>query len=528
MRMIPASPYDNRSRAELIVFDRLKVAFKDKPQFQLTAFHSLNLTRHATKRFGEADFVVVGQSGLYVLEVKGGKIACEGGSWYSTDGRGNTFHLRESPFRQAQTALHGLMDKIREGLPESLWSKFTIGFGVIFPDCDFDVESSEWDRAMVADARSSRNLERWLNGLSRYWRDKDPRRRQNPFEEDVAKLQHFLRPVFETAVPLHAQVDAIERKVVELTQDQMRLVDTAEANDRVICHGGAGTGKTFLALELARRWAGAGLKVLVACHSPWLRHWLETHFAIPGVTVALADSAGRSARRMGIERFDAIVVDEGQDLLDLATLDRLDAVLEGGLGDGRWCFFHDINNQAGLLGHMDPDALDLLRSYGAVMVPLRTNCRNTLQILRQVQTKLGADMGVMGTGNGPEVRVREVGSRSDAVRALAEEIERLVDLGGLHPGAITILSPLAFSDSIASELPQKMVSRIRVLDEYAMRGFPAGAISFAEIANFKGLENEAVIVVDLPAGSLGLGSIGAAYVAMSRPRAVLTLVQQMQ
>ena len=526
MRMIPASPYDNRSRAELLVFDRLKAAFNGSPQLRLTAFHSLNVTRHATKRFGEIDFLVVGRPGLYVLEVKGGRITCEEGIWSSTDANNVTHTLRESPFRQAQAALHALMDKVRESLPESVWSGFTIGVGIILPDCHFDVEGSEWDRPMAADTRSSRNLERWLNGLFSYWRGKDPRRFRGPSDEDIAAVQRFVRPGFETAIPLHVQVDAIEHRAAELTEDQVRLVDIAEVNDRVICSGGAGTGKTFLALELARRWAGAGLKVLVTCRSPWLRHWLETRFAIPGVAVALADSAYRAARRFGIEHFDAIVVDEGQDLLDLTTLHRLDGVLTGGLSGGRWCFFHDINNQSGLFGPADPDALDLLQSYGPATIPLRTNCRNTRQILDRVQSELGADMGVDGTGNGPEVRVHQVGSKEEAARALAEEIERLIVRGGLHPGGITILSPLPFPDSVAAQLPRRPTMKILPLDEYAMRGFPPPAISFAEIANFKGLENEAIIVVDLSTRSSAPDSIAAAYVAMSRPRAVLTLIRQ--
>jgi hypothetical protein len=266
---------------------------------------------------------------------------------------------------------------------------------------------------------------------------------------------------------------------------------------------------------------------LVACRSPWLRHWLETRFAIPGVAVALADSAGRAARRFGIEHFDALVVDEGQDLLELATLDRLYAILAGGLSDGRWCFFHDVNNQSGLLGPADPGALEYLRRCRPVAVPLRTNCRNTRQILDQVQSTLGADMGVEGTGNGPEVRTRQATCQEQAAQALADEIEYLVDRGGLHPGSITILSPLPFQRSLAAHLPRGIVSKIQVLDEYAMRGFPTSEISFAEIANFKGLENEAVIVVDLPRPDASAPeTTAAAYVAMSRPRAVLTLIQQ--
>jgi hypothetical protein len=73
MQMIPATPhFDTQSRAELVVFDRLKAAFARDDGLRLTAFHSLNLTHHAYKRFGEIDFVIVGRPGILVLEVKGG------------------------------------------------------------------------------------------------------------------------------------------------------------------------------------------------------------------------------------------------------------------------------------------------------------------------------------------------------------------------------------------------------------------------------------------------------------------------
>jgi hypothetical protein len=39
------------------------------------------------------------------------------------------------------------------------------------------------------------------------------------------------------------------------------------------------------------------------------------------------------------------LVDEGQDLLSMGSLEKLDAVLAGGLEKGQWCFFHDLNNR---------------------------------------------------------------------------------------------------------------------------------------------------------------------------------------
>jgi hypothetical protein len=524
MQMIPATPHDTRSRAALLVFDHLRAAFIHDDGHRLTAFHSLNLTHHAYKRLGEIDFLIVGRPGILVLEVKGGGVACRAGVW---EYRGRSSEIgtsEEGPFRQAQSALHGLMAKLKAGLPASVWSRFTIGYGVVFPDCDWDQAGSEWDPEMLADARSSRNLERWLRGLFGYWRHKTPRRGAEPDDTAIAEVKRFLRPEFEVAVPLHVRLNDVERRVVALTEDQMWMVDVAEGNPRVLCSGGAGTGKTFLALEIARRWAASGLKVLLACRSPWLCNWLAIRFEIPGVAVSVADRAAVAARRLGIERFDGLIVDEGQDLLDLTTLDHLDAVLAGGLDGGRWCFFHDRNNQAGFFGAPDPDALALLEDCDPTRVQLKTNCRNTRQILEEVQMSLGADMGVRGTGEGPKVHRYHASSRQEAANTLEAELERLMRRGGLPPEDITLLSPRAFCDSAAALLPPGLRSQILVLDEYSMRHFPPPGISFAEIAHFKGLENEAVIVLDLQEPGSSPGSATEAYVAMSRPRGLLSLI----
>jgi len=432
--------------------------------------------------------------------------------------------LKESPFRQAELALHGLMEKLRTALPDAVLSQFTIGYGVVFPDCDWNVTSAEWDKAMLADRRTCRNLERWLSGLFRHWRERDSGRRREPDDAAIAELKHYLRPEFDVAVPLNMQLDELEERVAELTEDQMRMLDVVDANPRVICTGGAGTGKTFLALELARRWAASGRKVLLACRSPWLKQWLEIKFVLPGVTVSIAAAASTAARRKGIKKFDALIVDEGQDLLSMDILDRLDGVLDGGLEQGLWCFFHDLNNQAGYFGAPDTDALVLLETYGSARVPLVTNCRNTRQILDKVQSMLGADMGVRGSGDGPKVTEHRAKTREDAAQALASEIERLIEHGGLSPSEITILSGRPFAESAAAGLPPGSKSQVVAVDEYALRDFPPQCISFAEIADFKGLENEAILLVDLPWPPKSGASSPNHYVGMSRARSLLKII----
>ncbi len=69
---------------------------------------------------------------------------------------------------------------------------------------------------------------------------------------------------------------------------------------------------------------------------------------------------------------------------------------------------------------------------------------------------------------------------------------------------------------------------VSVLDEFSLKNFPPAGISFAEIANFKGLENEAVILVDLPKPTREGRSSVSHYVGMGRGRAILWMVFRKQ
>ena len=129
MRMIPSQPLATDSKLEPKVFDQLRLAFSGGDNSSWFAMHSLNLPRHEYKRFGEIDFVVCGPKGLFVLEVKGGSVSCHDGIWETTNRYGETDRLKESPFSQAHSAMHGLLKK----LPSTMSNAFVVGYGVIMP-----------------------------------------------------------------------------------------------------------------------------------------------------------------------------------------------------------------------------------------------------------------------------------------------------------------------------------------------------------------------------------------------------------
>ena len=523
MQMIPSIPYSTPSNAERKVFAKLEAAL---PQSGFTAYHSLNLPDHPYKRFGEIDFLLCGPEGLFVLEVKGGRVQCdESRRWHFVNRYGRETIKQESPFAQAESALHGFRKKLERHFSISEIKRFAIGYGVVLPDCDLQ-PGAEWNRQTYANAADMLNFSQWLEAFIRYWRKKQGHTRAatTPDAETLKAVKVFIRPRFEAIVPLYIQTSQAEEQICSLTESQLNLIDMVSDNPRILCAGGAGTGKTFLAMELARRWTAGGEPVLLACHSPWLKCFLESRFDIPNLTVSTPASLAVLARRSGVARYSALIADEGQDLLNWKDLEAVEPFVEGGFENGRWCMFYDINNQSNLFGGIDPETLGLLEQSGAVKFRLTHNVRNTKTILDTIKSRLRADMGIDSVGAGPKVCEYHAMNEEEAVSLLVKEIERVIVKGGLSADQVTILSPHSWSESVGSLLPDKLASSIAILDEYAARQFPPDKLSFGEIAAFKGMENEAVIVVDLPKPLPETDDHVLHYVGMSRARALLSVI----
>lgn len=517
MKVVPSRPHNNESHAEQLVFDALASAeFGDHHP---VAFHSLFLTDHEKKRVGEADFVIVSKYGLFVLEVKGGGISFADGVW-STTGRKGTKKIQD-PFMQANTAVHAIDAKIKK-LVKTKETRIPIGYAAVFPNITWTQKGAEWDREMICDREDFKNFNLWLKNLFEYWNCQRPANDNLLSQDDIEAISLFLRPSFELVQPLFDHVKQVEEDAVKLTEDQYHFVDIAMENNRVICSGGAGTGKTFLAAELARRMLAAGKCVLLVCKSSWLRHYLTARIPSDLLAIATTSSLGSVMRRSGIDCFDILIMDEGQDLLNFKDLNHLDSVLKGGFVNGHWYFFHDANNQSNLLSAVEPDALDWLKSKNnPAVLKLRVNCRNTTNILSAIQSKLNCDLGKPTLVEGPEV----IEYRGDC-DGLIEKLETLIkDLisSELDLGSITILSSVPKRKSIIGKLSSETQAMISEIDDYKVRKIPFDEITYSQIKDFKGLENDVVILVDMPhPESLGEGETKALhYVGMSRARAIL-------
>jgi len=364
MKMIPAHVYRFPSRAERHVFSLL-----DHSTLDGYTLHSLNIASHAWKPWTEIDFVCLTSFGLLALEVKGGKISRHEGRWFT-----NEKPLKESPFDQVRTAIYELTNCIKA-------RGVSFGWAVVMPDSAELPATSEHPREMQAihsDCATPETFAKWLSTLEEYWITKLHSHRliDSRAQSDLVKR---LRPNFDAAVPLGRQAELLDQQIMQFTEEQFARLDDIEENEQILCRGGAGTGKTFLAVEVAKRESALGRSVLVVARSRPLVDWIADRLDILGATVHAVDQL--TSTPMAEDQFDVLVVDEGQDLLSLRFIECFDTLLKGGIANGRWRWFMDDQHQAGFHDDTDPAVIELLLEHGVTLQRLRVNCRNTRQIV---------------------------------------------------------------------------------------------------------------------------------------------------
>ncbi|MFF9900335.1 NERD domain-containing protein [Streptomyces longispororuber] len=514
MRIIPSEvPNGKGSRAERSVFAALKAI----PDDESVALYSVHLPTHDYKRVGEIDFVVITPQLILYIEVKGGRISHKDGRWGYERDNGTMVVLPEGPFEQASSGMHEMERELRRSVPGLRARDAVGGYLVVTPDVDLAPMTTYTSEQYLGQSAydEGRGLEAAIRRAGRYWRDKGRNRSAiSPIPASLRKeIVRAVRPNFDRVPNLRSRITDLEVEFERLTTEQFEKIDELAENPRLIWKGGAGSGKTFLAAEAARRKSAHG-SVLFTCASVPLARHLAHILTDESVTVLPYEQLGRLRDRS----FDHLIVDEAQDLMNFAALQRLDGLVKGGLEEGHWIFMLDRNNQILSPEQYEPDAWAYLRTLGATTAVLTRNCRNTEQIVTQVQTYTGADLGTAMAGQGDHVVFTPVESKEHEARALDAYLDRLAD-EGVPPADITVLSSSGDWETSSVRLSRRF-GRIERFGDTIGTGAPRRRITWSSVLDFKGLENRVVCVVDLELDALA-ERLDAVYVAWTRARAQL-------
>ena len=552
-----------QSAAERKLFEVIRDAPGTDDWFCL---HSLALAHHDTKRRGEIDFLLLTRKGVFVLEVKGGRIARQGGVWVFTNRWGNQERKYESPYQQASGAMFSLERDLRTKFgKDHRLGHLLFGYGVLFPDIDFNDYGTDGDRAITYDLRDRPlPFTAFVDRMAGYSRQQDPTLRYAPTRKDIQALTDFLRGDFDRIPPLGARLDEVAGRLLELTREQYHVLDAyaSPAFPRLVIQGGAGTGKTLLAVECAiREVRQSPGRTLFLCYNRLLAAYLDrvvreraaqnkvevwTVYALlnhliktsktfgpefarrrQGQTdevvydVLYPEYAGLAVMEEGVERYDTLIVDEGQDFLSRPLLSVLDGLLVSGIENGRWRVFCDVNNQGAVYGKYEEEAFaDLLRLGHSMVLPV--NRRNTKEIAQE--TTMLAVPRVRSVGVTPGLPVEYVwyDAPADQPKRLKNLLYRLYEAGA-SAGRITVLTPRSLANSCLPAVADPVLEPVTEQNVYDVVTGGCGSTTFSTVSSFKGLENDYIVLTDVESldGDWWRSVI---YVGMSRARAGLCVL----
>lgn len=540
-RLIPPiiSP-QTRSNAERSLFS----LFESSLPHTWTVLHSLGVASHKVKPWAEIDFVLIGPPGIFCLEVKGGRVRREAGMWVFINANDEASWKHEGPFAQVGGAAAALYRFLHDG--EVLF-RGMVAKGVMFPDITFQLEGPDIDLSIVYDVRdAASDLRSYLRRIGDRARSK-----HTPTESELTiarcnRIADVLRGDFDFRPSLHRRAGLINKELISLTSEQYKALDMFEENAKLLVEGAAGTGKTLLAVEEARRNARLGRKTLLCCFSRNLSDFLaDTVRDEPLITVdsfhrlmlkwirqanmvdSLPDASEDYLYEVAFPSicfeaistlddfrpFETLIVDEAQDLMLSAYWDVFDVLLMGGLSKGHLRVFFDPKQN--LFDGVDGVLPELIAKIAPARCKLSVNCRNTQPTSINGELICGLTLGRVAKASGPESIIEFFKDQKDQGFKL-NKLVRNLQSDGLKPDQIVILSPRAFKSSGISALGSAF--RVHDISEGARR--IENSISFCTVAGFKGLEADVVVIIDL-FGLHGAKQASLLYVAVTRPRVLL-------
>jgi hypothetical protein len=286
----------------------------------------------------EIDFIIFNKHDVLIcLEVKGGILSYEGAQdlWLQ-----NGKLMDKAPDRQASAATHCLIRELGSEV-----QNVNVDWALCFPQCSLasneDPTGVPLSR-IIDESRSARIISE-VAKLEEEIRS-TYRRKGMTSEEANNFVRHMIRSIGFVQI-LGVRIAREAQQLVQVTEEQCETLADLEINSRMIVHGSAGTGKTILAQELAKRLGDKGRSVLLLFYNKGIA--AKVRFAFEKKSSVSVSTFSSFAKRL-VEandpdwweahpnkddefwrlllptrlldireekqpKFDAIIVDEGQD-----------------------------------------------------------------------------------------------------------------------------------------------------------------------------------------------------------------------
>lgn len=469
--------------------------------------------RHG-ERLGEADAIVFHPHyGVVVIEIKAGSVYVKDGQWHYAAG----IPMKSSPLAQARRNRFALIEKLKPLIGDTAIQQLTITDAVCFPDVmwkgTLPIEIPH--KAFLLDRDRLKDFETSLRQLF-LASTAEPIAWTKSQQQAIVDL---LAPSICLNVTLASQVERVTTAVHQATQQQMAVLKMLSTQPRLLIEGCAGSGKTVLALMLAKAHAAQHKRVLLTCYNKNLAHYLQTQtidqpliqvinfhrlvediahltdtpypiktdadqkrlFFAEGCAELLLEAAQLLPHD---QRFDTIIVDEAADFLEMWWL----ALESLGKPQFSWYCFYDLNQS------IYQAATDWRPPFSACSMSLDQNLRNTAPIGQFAATQTDRPLpSAFLVEYGIEPTVLVSADFEEMAQQLRQLLKQLIAHEGILPEQIVVLSPYRHTN--ASSTWAQGLKDVQVNLE--MANPQHGAVRVGTIHGFKGLEADVVIVAGL-------------------------------
>ena len=482
--------------SERIVYQELKNQLPDS----FDVFYSVSWTDYQNGKLvkSEADFVVVSPDyGFLCLEVKGGSaVRVEDNVWYLSDSVHGERKLNMSPYDQAEKNMYYFT--------KAFSSKYNIRYSGIFGSCVVfpfypignDVELNNRNRTCTIDSNDLNNLYDRIKKIYRLWAGVSFGRRYYPISQHTAFLE-LIRDKIAISAAAGALIRYKEQQLNVINRVQDNYIYFLTNVNQFYVRGGAGTGKTWIAMKMAKEESIRGRKTMFVCASKPLANMVNKHIGdcVEVVDIlTLFNSVIKNFNTYqpplfeGIfqnivddcDRYDAIFVDEAQDFTEeWAKVIR--KLLRDAESSRFGIFFDDVQ---------------VLREesfgegFGIIEAPylLHENIRNTANIYNWVaeKTNVGTDM-IANPVEGPTPITEKLNEHGQLVLTLEMLFKRYLGEEYLKNDSLVILTD--DKGKLFSEFHDG-IAKWKFID-----GSPndENEISVYSIDEYKGLESNMVI-----------------------------------
>lgn len=497
--MIPDTPVDfNKSQGEQEIFNALK-----ELEDSCYVFHSVRwMANHKSQVKlvqGEADFVIFNpENGLLVIEVKSGFIRCSGRCWYQTNRATGVEYEIQDPEAQANRSRFELIARLRDRL--AIGETCFVGYAVWFPSGKFNknILPLNYPEGIVLDIDSLLNPKEAIAKVYEWWKNKSLISHKLS-DTGIQKVLELIAPTFSVIPSLRASFEKWDRQFIQMTKQQASILDFLDEQDSGVITGAAGTGKTVIGLEKARRLTEQGENVLFLCFNSTLKNFLQSKH---GLTVADFHTFHSLARKFIGNNYQSfkdleiqflgwlsdsqnfwpyhhLIVDEGQDL----ESEWLDCLIKR--TEGCRYVFYDKNQ---LIFRKE---LPSWIENSQCKLVLNRNCRNTLQISKTAYRFVNSlSSNFDDLAQGTKASLYECSDSYSVLNILSKLIKHLTEQNAVQSQDIAILTMETEQKSVLAN-----VQNIESL--FLSPFFEIDKICFTSVRKFKGMEAKVVFLVDV-------------------------------